>query len=205
MAVKQLEDIYDHGSDVLGTTQDTQGTITVQLGDAVAGEVSCDNAEWWQHVGFASRPAKAEQGAPACQAVSLNGGRNDQVIATRDLRGSGIYGTLNEGEVCVYASGPTNKGTGQILLQDDGTNATITILVGGGTKIVIKQSDGSVTITGAVNLAGADDFAALSSKVDANFKAVATTFGTLTSSAGPVTAGTPFSPSSTAASKVKIS
>jgi len=203
MAVDQLEDLYEHGVDVTATQQDGQGTITAQTGDAVGGEVTCDNAEWWQHVGLTSRPAKPTAGAPSCQAITINGGRNDLVIATRDLRGPAI--PLNDGETCLYAPGPSNKGTGRVLLQDDGTNATITITAGGA-KIVIKASDGSITISGGpVNLAGASDFAALASKVDAAFNAVATTLASLTSPSGPVTAGTPFVPTPTAATQVKIS
>lgn len=202
MAVSQLDDLFTPGADVLGTTQDANGTILAQTGDVVAENVASDGAEWWQAVGFISRPAKADAGAAACQAVTLNRGSFDLVVATRDLRAARPQ--VGEGETCVYAPGPHNQGVGRIFLQDDGTNQAITITVGT-TQIVVK-SDGSVTISAsAVNLADASDFAALASKVDANFEAVATTFGTLTSSAGPVTAGTPFSPSSTAASKVKIS
>jgi hypothetical protein len=127
MAFHQPDDIFSPGVDVLGTSQDEQGTILAQTGDVVGETVESDSAEVWQHVGFASRPAKAISGASACQAITLNQGSNDLIIATRDLRGSGIYGTLREGETCLYAPGPANHGTGQILLQDDGTTSTITV------------------------------------------------------------------------------
>jgi hypothetical protein len=133
MPVAQLDDLFSPGTDVLGTEQDEKGTILAQTGDVIGEEVHSDQAEWWQHVGFASRPAKAEPGKSACQAISINQGSNDLIVATRDVRGSSLYGTLREGETCVYAPGPKNQGTGKILLQDDGSASTITVTAGGQT------------------------------------------------------------------------
>lgn len=192
MAVKQLDDLFNPGTDVLGTKQNEAGTISAQTGDVVGEEVHSDDAEWWQHVGLASRPAKAIAGKSACQAVTINQGSNDLIIATRDLRGSGIYGTLREGETCLYAPGPTNTGTGRVLLQDDGTNSTITITANGTT----------VTITGAkvgldapmVDLAaGASDAVALApalitwaAAVNAALAAIAAALATPGPVVGPV-------------------
>ncbi|WP_437767188.1 hypothetical protein WMF27_20490 [Sorangium sp. So ce281] len=153
MPVDLLSDIFENGADVLGTTIDSRGVILAQTGDAVNSEVLSDNAEWWQHVGFASRPAKAEPGKRACQGITLNQGCNDLCIASRDTRGTKNYGTLKEGETCVYAGGPNNTGTGRILLKDDGSTSTIMILTqrgngAAGEPISIQvSSEGNVIIT----------------------------------------------------------
>ncbi|WP_437489479.1 hypothetical protein WME75_10790 [Sorangium sp. So ce1014] len=153
MPVDLLSDIFENGADVLGTTIDSRGVILAQTGDAVNSEVLSDNAEWWQHVGFASRPAKAEPGKRACQGITLNQGCNDLCIASRDTRGTKIYGSLKEGEACVYAGGPSNTGTGRILLKDDGTTSTITALTqqgneASGEPILLQlSSEGKVVIT----------------------------------------------------------
>lgn len=160
MPPPQLDDLFTPGADVLGTRQNEKGTILAQTGDVVGEEAHSDNAEWWQHVGFASRPAKAVAGKSACQVITINQGSNDICIASRDLRGSSLYGTLRDGETCVYAPGPTNQGTGRILLQDDGSGAIITITAGA-TTIVINGS--SVSVNGTqVNIGnGASDPVAL--------------------------------------------
>lgn len=119
---------FNPGADVLGTTQNEQGTILAQTGDVVGEEVHSDGAEWWQHVGFASRPAKAKAGESACQAVTLDQGSNDVCIASRDIRGAGLYGRLGEGESCVYAGGPDNTGVCKVTLTNDGTATGITAL-----------------------------------------------------------------------------
>lgn len=126
MPVEQLSDIYDPGTDILGSSQDSRGVILVQTGDVVTGNVECDNAEWWQPVGFASRPAKAEKGSKACQTVVLTGGSTDVCLGQRDARCS-LPAGLGEGCTALYAGGPNNTGTGQIRLSDDGSTATISL------------------------------------------------------------------------------
>lgn len=208
MAVKQLGDLFDHGIDILGTSQDAKGTILAQTGDAMAEEVASNDVEVYGPSGLASRPAKAIAGKSACQAITLSRGSNDIIIGMRDLRGSSLYGTLREGETCLYAPGPSNKGTGRIVLQDDGSAQTITIQVNGTTKIVVK-SDGSIAISGGpVNIAGASDFAALAAKVDSNLSTLSAAVSAAT--CPPGTAGGPLvfvppSLPSVAASQVKIS
>lgn len=121
MAIVELDDIFNPGVDILGTTLDDKGTILAQTGDVVGEEVASDNAEMWQHIGFASRPAKAQGGKSACQAITLNQGSNDLIIATRDLRGSQIYGNLGEGETCIYAGGPEGTSQAKVLVKADGS------------------------------------------------------------------------------------
>jgi hypothetical protein len=119
---------FNPGADVLGTTQNEQGTLLAQTGDVVGEEAHSDGAEWWQHVGFASRPAKAKAGESACQAVTLEQGSNDVCIASRDIRGAALYGRLGEGESCVYAGGPDNAGTCKVTLYNAGAATTIEAL-----------------------------------------------------------------------------
>jgi len=206
MPVQQLDDIFNAGADVLGTVQDANGTILAQTGDVVAETVAGDGGEWWQQEGFVSRPADADSGSAACQAVTLNRGTFDVVIATRDLRGTRPQ--VAPGETCVYARGPHYQGPTKLLLQDDGTTQTATLTVGS-TQIVVK-SDGSVTISAsAVNLAGATDFAAMAGKTDSNFDTIAAAFAAATP--GPMEPGLAAlkaalssTPPSVAASQVKI-
>ena len=126
MSVAMLEDIFDPGIGVLGSAQTSKGVITIQTGDPVTREVVSDNAEWWQHVGFASRPARPTPGKSACQVIALTQGSNDIAIASRDTR-CGLPAGLGPGETVVFAGGPENAGTGQVRLEDNGSRALITI------------------------------------------------------------------------------
>jgi hypothetical protein len=119
---------FNPGADVLGTTQNEQGTILAQTGDVVGEEAHSDGAEWWQHIGFASRPAKAKAGESACQAVTLEQGSNDVCIASRDIRGAALYGRLGEGETCVYAGGPDNTGRCTATFTNDGAATAIALV-----------------------------------------------------------------------------
>lgn len=140
--------------DVLGTRLNTKnGAISAQLGDSVSQETVSDDAEWFQHVGFASRPSRAEPGKSACQVLSTERTDRDVVYASRDLRGTTLYGALGEGETCLYANGPNGGGTGLLKLHDDGTNATIAIgakqgNASSGSPVKIEvSSTGTVTIS----------------------------------------------------------
>jgi len=99
-----LSTLIKRGVDILATALDaTTNVISAQLGDALAGIATSHSAEWIQHVGFASRPAKAVPGQGAAQAWVITASDRDLVFASRDTRGSTIYGNLKEGECCVYA------------------------------------------------------------------------------------------------------
>lgn len=98
--------LFDIGVDILVTTLGkATGVVTAQLGDSTAGKPDSDNAEWWQHAGFISRPALPTNGGASCQGLILKCSDRDLVFATRDTRGTSIYGNLADGETCVYASG----------------------------------------------------------------------------------------------------
>lgn len=121
MAAKP-EDLYDVGVDVLATDVADNGTVSAQTGSLLTEEVGSANAEWWQHVGFASRPARAQPDVGACQCVTLNRGDRDVCIASKDIRGQAIYGNLKDGEACVYAPGAQGK----VSFKADGSIALYT-------------------------------------------------------------------------------
>jgi hypothetical protein len=125
---------FNFGVDVLVTSINAvNGVLSAQLGNAVAGTVDSDLAEWWQHVGFASRPAVPTQGQPACQAAIIKQNDHDVVFATRDVRGTAIYGNLADGETCVYAGASQAralfKADGSARLMTTDTNATTGALI----------------------------------------------------------------------------
>lgn len=109
------------GLDVLRTVRDVATkTVLAQLGDVVGEESEVDDAEWWQSVGFVSRPSKPEAGKSACQVVAIHDSGHVACIASRDLRGQELAGELKEGETCVYAPGADGKGQARALLKADG-------------------------------------------------------------------------------------
>lgn len=115
--------IFGHGLDVLGSTRsDATGLVTVQLGDnvasdGVAGQATSQNAEWWQHVGLCSRPARPAAGTRAAQVITLTQSDQDICVASRDSRASTIYGSLKDGETAVYAS----EGQARTIYKADGS------------------------------------------------------------------------------------
>lgn len=144
----------DIGHDVLGTSINTKnGAISAQLGDSVSSEAIAEEAEWFQHVGFASRPSKAEPGKSACQVLSMERTDRDVCFASRDLRYSAAYGALGEGETCLYATGPNGTGTALVALSDDGQSASVNLSVkqgnsSGGSPVSIRvATDGKITLT----------------------------------------------------------
>lgn len=151
-----INDEIQIGYDVLGSVRNTNnGVVSIQLGDSTGGEVRSDNAEWWQHVGFVSRPSSPVAGKPACQVISLERTDRDICIASRDVRYSTTYGTLSPGETALYASGPNGTGTNRLLLKDSGSIASQTMLCQAGNSssgnpvlIQISSDDG-----GKINIA----------------------------------------------------
>lgn len=144
----------DIGHDVLGTSINTKnGAISAQLGDSVSSEAIAEEAEWFQHVGFASRPSKAEPGKSACQVLSMERTDRDVCFASRDVRYSSAYGALGEGETCLYATGPNGTGTGLVALSDDGQSASVTLSVkqgnssGANPVSIAVSTDGKITLT----------------------------------------------------------
>ena len=193
MPTVQKDDIFDLGADLLGTTQNERGTFSAQTGDVVGEDVYSPEAEIWGALGLASRPAKATAGKDAAQAVCIKQGSNDVCIAYRDVRAASLYGPLREGETCLYAPGPTNQGTGRVLLQDDGSGSTITITAGGQTVVI---TGGKVNLgTGAAEgvVCGGSAFSAWASAITAAIQALLTAVATKSA-----VVGAPIDPSVTA-------
>jgi hypothetical protein len=107
---KTVGQVFDIGVDILCTTIDpSTGMLSAQTGDSTTQTPDSDKSEWWQHTGFSSRPATPSVGNASCQGIVLKQNDRDQVIATRDVRGTAILGNLADGETCVYASGAQGR------------------------------------------------------------------------------------------------
>jgi phage gp45-like len=121
MAGLDLAGLIKVGVDILKTTvSKLTKRIVAQLGSVEEETTDADNVEWWQHVGFASRPPKPDPKKKAAQAVTIAGGDRDVVIASQDQRGLELYGNLADGETCVYAAGEDGNAQARILLKKDG-------------------------------------------------------------------------------------
>lgn len=110
----------DVGVDILGTEVNDAGTISCQTGDVVTKQVACANVEWWQQVGLASRPPKAQPGKAACQGVVIVRGDHDVCIGQRDIRTNRIYGNLKDGETCLFAAGDDGLAQGRVSIKANG-------------------------------------------------------------------------------------
>ncbi len=137
------------GLDVLSTAVNkVTKKILAQTGDAVNQDTDANAVEWWQHVGFASRPAKPVPGKTAAQCVVLKTSDRDAAIASQDLRGLELYGNLDHGEFCVYAAGEDGNAQGRVLGKKDGSISIYTTLgnTKGGTGMgIFVNPDGSIT------------------------------------------------------------
>lgn len=123
---KRIGDLFYLGASVLSTVLDAAtNTILAQLGDVATESTDGDNADWWQHVGFASRPSKPVKKTSAAECVALRGNR-DAVIASRDVRGQQIYGNLKDGETCTYAGGADGNAQGRVMYKADGSVTLMT-------------------------------------------------------------------------------
>lgn len=153
MASPDLRGFIQSGLDILTTTVNSvTKKILAQLGDVHRESTDSDNAEVWQQVGFASRPAKPHPGKQAAQAVTIKAGDYDIVIATQDLRGLELYGQLDHGETCLYAPGEDGNAQGRVLLKKNGSINIFTkkgnAPNGAGMGIFVNPEDGSIAIAG---------------------------------------------------------
>lgn len=163
MAGLDLAGLIKVGVDILTTTvSKLTKKIVAQLGSVEEETTDADNVEWWQHVGFASRPPKPDPKKKAAQAVTIAGGDRDVVIASQDLRGLELYGNLDHGETCLYAAGPDGLAQARVLLKKDGSINIFTkkgnAASGTGMGLFVNP-DGSVTIVshnGAAMMIGSD-------------------------------------------------
>src|SRR3990167_5738707 len=110
------------GVDILTTTVNkTTGKILAQVGSVTEQTTDGDNVEWWQHVGWASRPSKPDAGKKAAQGLTLSAGDHDVCIASQDVRCLDQYGNLDFGEFCAYAAGEDAKAQARIIGKKDGS------------------------------------------------------------------------------------
>lgn len=160
-----MMDLFQIGVDVMSTSvSKTTRKILAQTGNVNGeGRSDSDNVEWWQHVGFASRPAKPEKGKQAAQCITIRNGTIDCAVASQDMRGLAVYGELADGETCIYATGEDGKAQARVLLKANGSINLYTrennASDGKGMGVFINP-DGSVSIAshnGAAVLIGTDE------------------------------------------------
>lgn len=150
---KVFGQLFDIGVDILVSTLQPNGSILVQTGDSTSESADTDAAEWWQHTGFASRPAVPSRGASSCQGIAFRSNDRDVIVASRDVRGTTIYGNLSDGETCVYASAgqarqlfKKNGSISQITTNDNTATGTTVGTYVGPDKIQLYNEHGSITI-----------------------------------------------------------
>jgi len=154
MGAPDLKSLIHVGFDVLTTiVNEKTRRVLAQIGSVVAETTDSDNAEWWQHVGFASRPSKPEAKTKAAQAVVVRAGDHDIITNSQDLRGLELYGNLKAGETCVYAAGEEGTGQARTLWRDDGaiTHFTTEGNVAGGKAIYARVGKGLDDDTGLMD------------------------------------------------------
>jgi len=164
--------LIDIGVDILKTSKTSATTfITAQIGNVLTSIATGDVSEWWQHVGFASRPRKPSPGAGAAQAVVIKRSDHDAVIASRDSRSAAVYDSLADGETAIFAS----EGDAIIILRVDGsieiTGGTVKIgdataaslAMGSAFEALWNQlATNAATLDGAATFAGAPNVPTLS-------------------------------------------
>lgn len=148
------------GLDILNTTRDeVTKTLLGFLGDVIgaarggAAAVDGDKAEWWQHVGFLSRPSKPEAGKQSAQAMAFRRSDRDVIFASRDLRGQDLAGDLGYGETFLYAPGEDGRGQAKIKLCKDGSIVIYTkkgnVSSGVGMVVQLDAVNDAIRITNA--------------------------------------------------------
>jgi hypothetical protein len=140
------------GLDILSTVVNAATKrILVQTGDVVKEATDTDGAEWWQHVGFASRPPKPQAGKQAAQAVVVKTSDRDVVVASVDQRGLGLYGNLDHGETCLYAAGEDGNAQGRVLIKKNGSVSLYTrngnTSSGAGMTVQLDAENDAIRIT----------------------------------------------------------
>lgn len=122
MKPSTIDGLIDVGLDILSTAVNAATKrIIAQLGGIAKEAADTDGAEWWQHVGFASRPPNPKAGKQAAQAVVVKTSDRDIVIGSVDQRGLTLYGNLGPGETCIYAAGEDGTGQARVLLKKNGS------------------------------------------------------------------------------------
>ncbi len=123
--------------------------VSFQIGDAITDTVDSDGVAHWQTIGVVSRPSKAEPGKRSAEAIVLRAFGHEISIATRDLRGLELAGSLGDGETCIYAGGEDGKAQGRILIKKNGNVALYTAKgnVAGGDSVTVQvNADGEIHV-----------------------------------------------------------
>ncbi len=142
--------LIEVGLDVLSTTvSKATGLIVAQIGNVVTSVASGDVSEWWQHVGFVSRPKKPVPGKSAAQVVIIKRSDHDAIIASRDDRSAAIYADLADGETAIFAS----DGSAIIFLRKDGTIEITggTVKIGDGSAVFLAKASAISDLQTAIN------------------------------------------------------
>jgi hypothetical protein len=152
-----LNDLFWIGASVLSTAVDkVTNTILAQVGSIREKYVYGEGAEWYQHVGFSSRPSQPSPTANATTASECVGikGTTDIIFASRDVRGQAIYGSLGDGETCLYATGADGTAQGRVLIKKDSSINlyTRTSSTANGMMVSLTPSNDSISLLNAAGL-----------------------------------------------------
>ncbi len=89
---------------VLYAKVESNGAVTVHIGDVHGEETTDEDVPVFQSWGFVSLPAPPTPKQSGAEVVVVNTGGADHAIAGRDVRGMAIAGAMQMGESCAYAS-----------------------------------------------------------------------------------------------------
>ncbi len=164
--------------------------ILLQIGDVNGeGQVEQDDVSLWQQPGLASRPAKAEPGKDAAQVFVVRAGAEDYAIAFQDNRDLAIYGTLAEGETCIYATGDTGDAQARALFKKDGSITLYTRqgntssgtgmmiqldAMNGAIRLVSPHGHGIIIDEDGIKMFAGNDAGAITIGADGNIRSIAT-------------------------------
>ena len=146
MPAPSIEDIFNIGASIMGSSvNDKNNTISMTTGDAVIKEITGPKTQFWQHCGFASRPALAAPGIGAAQSINIVRANGDISIASRDLRDQQIYGNLGPGDTCVYGTGATGLGQARVMVSGNDGSVTLSTTTDGSNGVG-KNTDAGVGV-----------------------------------------------------------
>jgi len=155
MAAPSLREAFQVGVSILNTVVDkVTGTIMALTGDARAAVSEASEAEWWQQIGFASRPSNPTPTNTEAQGICgetlvMRRGDRDICFASRDIRGQLLSGNLGPGETILYAGGATGTGQARVVLKSNGVVGLMTTdsNTAGGNAVALTLGPTSLNFT----------------------------------------------------------
>lgn len=155
MPAPSLGAMIQVGIGILKTVRSAKTKIIVaQTGDAQHETREADDMEWWQHVGFVSRPSKPIAGQSSSEGVAVRRTDHDAIIASRDKRGMELAGELEDGETTIYAAGATGTGQARAILKANGDLHLYTrkgnTASGGGMTVQLDATNDTIRIINSV-------------------------------------------------------